>query len=206
MIYLISGFFSFLIAIIITPLFIKYLTNLGILDNPDNNRKLHSSPVPRMGGLVIYLIIISFILIFYSDIREIKELLIGSFILIVLGVIDDFIGIRWYIKFIVQSIASVFLVFQLFVNQNYSFNIAGYNLPTEFAIILSFFAIVGLLNAFNLLDGLDGLVSGLSLIIASLSFLLSVYVNSYLQSLLSIVLIGSTLGFLKYNGNPARIF
>lgn len=206
MIYLISGFFSFLIAIIITPLFIEYLTKLGILDNPDNNRKLHSSPVPRMGGLVIYLIIISFILIFYSDIREIKELLIGSFILIVLGVIDDFIGVRWYIKFIVQSIASIFLVFQLFINQSYSFNIAGYNLPTEFAIILSFFAIVGLLNAFNLLDGLDGLVSGLSLIIASLSFLLSIYVNSYLQSLLSIVLIGSTLGFLKYNGNPARIF
>lgn len=206
MIYLISGFFSFLLVILITPIFIKHFTAVGLLDKPDNYRKVHSDPVPRMGGLVIFLVLILFIFLFYPNIIELKDLLIGSVILAILGIVDDIKGVRWPVKFVVQAIASVFMLKHLLDYGGINFNIAGYNLPVEVAIPISFLAIIGLINAFNLLDGLDGLVSGISLIISSLSFILSFQCDNFLVSLVSVVMIGSTLGFLKYNGNPARIF
>lgn len=206
MILLISGFFSFLLVILITPLIIKHFIKLGIVDKPDNHRKIHSKPIPRMGGIILYFIFIVFLFLFYKDISDIKFFLTGSLILVILGVVDDIKGVKWSVKFLVQSIVSVFMIVYLFKHNYFHFNIAGYPIPTEFAIPIVFLAILGLLNAFNLLDGLDGLIAGISLIVASLSFVLSLKGDSFLISLLSIVVIGSTLGFLKFNGNPARIF
>jgi len=205
MIYLISGFFSLLAVILITPFIIKFFTKIGIIDKPDNHRKLHITPIPRMGGIVIYFVIIIFTAVFY-DLTDIKFLLTGSLLLAFIGAIDDVKGVKWQYKFLFQSVSSVLLIIY-FVNHDYlHFNIAGYPIAQEFSIPILFLAIMGILNSFNLLDGLDGLVTGFSLIIASISFLLSFGSDSHLIPLLSIILIGTTLGFLKYNGNPARIF
>lgn len=206
MILLISGFFSFLLVILFTPLLIKYLIKFGIVDKPDNDRKIHTEPIPRMGGIVIYLVLILFLVLFYKDIADIKYFLSGSLILVILGTVDDIRGVKWSVKFIIQAVAAVFLITYLFKHDYFNFNIAGFPISTGVALPIVFLAIMGLLNAFNLLDGLDGLVAGISLIIASLSFVLSIKGDSFLISLLSIVIIGSTLGFLKFNGNPARIF
>lgn len=206
MIFLISGFFSFLLIVLFTPSLINLLIKYGIVDKPDNVRKLHDKPVPRMGGIIIYFVLIFFLSFIYPGIQEIKFFLTGSLILVILGVLDDIKGLKWSIKFVVQAIASVFLIIYLFRHDYFHFNIAGYAIPDLVAVPIVFFAILGLLNSYNLLDGLDGLVAGFSLIIASLSFILSFKGDSVFVSLLSMVIIGSTLGFLKFNGNPARIF
>jgi UDP-GlcNAc:undecaprenyl-phosphate GlcNAc-1-phosphate transferase len=150
-----------------------------------------------MGGIVIYIVLLFFVALFY-DLKDIKYLLSGSLLLALTGALDDIKGVKWHHKFLLQSVASVLLIIY-FVRHNYlHFNIAGYPLAQEFSIPILFLAIMGILNSFNLLDGLDGLVTGFSLIIASISFLLSFGSDSHLIPLLSIILIGSTLGFLKY--------
>ncbi|MFN3873580.1 MAG: glycosyltransferase family 4 protein [Ignavibacterium sp.] len=206
MLFLITVFFSFIAVVFATPILANLLSSLEIVDLPDSNRKIHSEPIPRMGGIIIYSVIVLFLIFLFPFIYEFKFFLIGSLILFILGVSDDLWSLNWKVKLIVQSISAFLLILYLITHNYFKFNFIGFEIPDIIALPLIFLFIVGTLNAFNMLDGMDGLVSGFSLLIASLSFLLSISTDSVFVPLLSILIIGTTLGFLKFNGNPASIF
>lgn len=206
MFYLIVLFFSFISVVYATPVFIELLRTVKLFDEPDNNRKIHTEPIPRMGGIIIYSVVILFLLFLYPSVYNIRFFLIGSLIIFLLGVIDDYKNIPWFLKFFVQSIVAVFLILFLRNHGYFNFNFGGLVLPEYLTIPILFIFIVGTLNSFNLLDGLDGLVSGFSLLLSVISFFLSYGTDNSFVTILSVILFGVMLGFLKFNSNPANIF
>ena len=207
MIYLIIAFLCFLIAVVVTPYLIEYLIKKDIVDKPNGEeRRMHTEPIPRMGGIIIFAVIIVITFAFYQDIYSKKFFIAGAFVVFALGLADDFKPVKWYIKFLVQSIAAVLLILSL-VDHNFTkINFLEFTLYPGFNYLILFILIVGLLNSFNLLDGLDGLVTGISLVIAAMCFLLSMGEPFVFLPVLAAATIGTTLGFLKFNANPARIF
>jgi UDP-GlcNAc:undecaprenyl-phosphate GlcNAc-1-phosphate transferase len=203
--YLIIFFATLVGTILITPYFIDLLNKIKIVDVPDGKRKLHSIPVPRMGGLLIFLIFLTSIFIFYGDINSIKYYLFGAIVIFTLGAYDDLMGTGWLLKFVYQTIAASLLL--LFLAPKFSsltiFTIEFSIVP---GIIILIFFIVGTINAFNLLDGLDGLVSGISLLVFTLLFFISLNLLDTFSLVILSSIIGCALGFLKYNSYPARIF
>lgn len=203
--YLIIFFATLVGTILITPYFIDLLNKIKIVDVPDGKRKLHSTPVPRMGGLLIFLVFLTSIFIFYGDINSIKYYLFGAIVIFSLGAYDDLLGTGWLLKFAYQTIAASLLL--LFLVPKFSsltlFTIEFSIVP---GIIILIFFIVGTINAFNLLDGLDGLVSGVSLLVFTLLFFISLNLIDTFSLVILSSIIGCALGFLKYNSYPARIF
>lgn len=207
MIYLIIAFLSFLITIVSTPYLISYLIKKDIVDRPNGEeRHIHTEPIPRMGGIIIFAVVLIITFAFYQDIFSKKYFIAGAILAFTLGLVDDIRGLSWQIKFVVQSFIAVLLIKFLEVNKFYIIKYIGITLPPILDYVVLFILIVGLLNSFNLMDGLDGLVSGYTLIIASMCFMLSTGSPFTFRLYLSSAIIGTTLGFLKFNANPARIF
>ena len=192
-------------AIFITPPFIDLFNRIKIVDIPDGKRKLHSAPVPRMGGLLIFLIFLTSIFVFYGDINSIKYYLFGAIVIFSLGAYDDLLGSGWLLKFVYQTVAASQLL--LFLLPKFSsltlFTIEFSIVPGIFILVLF---IVGTINAFNLLDGLDGLVSGISLLVFTLLFFISLNLLDTFSLVVLSSITGCLIGFLKYNAFPARIF
>lgn len=203
--YLIIFFTTLVGTIFITPPIIDLFNKIKIVDIPDGKRKLHSTPVPRMGGLLIFLIFLTSIFIFYGDINSIKYYLFGAIIIFSLGAYDDLLGIGWLVKFVYQTVAASLLL--LFLLPKFSsltlFTIEFSIVPGIFILVLF---IVGTINAFNLLDGLDGLVSGISLLVFTLLFFISLNLLDTFSLVVLSSITGCVIGFLKYNAYPARIF
>lgn len=206
MVYLTIAFLSFLFTIFFTPYYIDFLKRKGIVDKPDGDRRVNTEPIPRMGGLIIYAVLLIIVLSFYSNLYAVKNFLIGSLIIFIIGLIDDLKPQRWYVKFAFQSAAAVFMIlFLSYHNYNY-LEFLGIQIPAALDKMILFFFIVGSINAFNLLDGLDGLTTGLTLISASLCLIIGLSGDFTFLPVVAAVLIGSSLGFLKFNANPAQIF
>ena len=203
--YLLVLFYANLIlTLLFTPFFIIYFTRHKILDIP-GGRRINTYAVPRMGGVVVYLTSILSILIFYGNLDEIKFFILGSAIILFLGTIDDIRGVDYKKKFMVQFIAALLLAFSL--SSEYStMSFFGFNIPAPFDKVLLIVFIVGVINAINLYDGLDGLVSGFALLVSIVTFIIGWQLNDKLVLILSVSLIGSLIGFLKYNAFPAKIF
>ena len=207
MIYLIISFLTFLITVVLTPFLIQYLIKKDIVDKPNGEeRRIHTEPIPTMGGLIIFAVIFIITFAFYHDLISKIYFIAGAFIAFGLGVADDLREVKWHVKFIVQSLAALFLILAFDMNNLTVIQFMGYTLLPGLNYLVLFILIVGLLNSFNLMDGLDGLVAGYSLIVASMCFLLNMGSEFFFISYLSAAIIGTTLGFLKFNANPARIF
>lgn len=205
--YLKAAFFSFILVNISLPFVIRGLIKLGIVDKPDNERKIHNEPIPRLGGAILYVVILGLLFAFgYKIDATPYYLLSGSFVVFMLGVVDDIKGVTWRYKFAVQSIAAVLLILQLCAYDCTKFNIAGLNLSDFIGLGILFIFILGAVNSFNLMDGIDGLVSGYTLLISSFCFLLIYDGSLNFNSILAITISGAVLGFLSYNSNPAKIF
>ncbi|OGU66516.1 MAG: hypothetical protein A2W30_02670 [Ignavibacteria bacterium RBG_16_36_9] len=203
--YLIIFFATLVGTIFITPPIIDLFNKIKIVDIPDGKRKLHSTPVPRMGGLLIFLVFLTSIFVFYGDINSIKYYLFGGIVIFSLGAYDDLLGAGWLLKFVYQTIAASLLL--LFLLPKFSsltlFTIEFSIVPGIFILVLF---IVGTINAFNLLDGLDGLVSGISLLVFTLLFFISLNLLDTFSLVVLSSITGCMIGFLKYNAYPARIF
>ncbi|MBE6156219.1 MAG: undecaprenyl/decaprenyl-phosphate alpha-N-acetylglucosaminyl 1-phosphate transferase [Firmicutes bacterium] len=201
-------FITFLVSVILVPLAKKIAIHVGALDIPDA-RKVHKHPTPRMGGLAIYCAFLLGYMLFGKLNIQIVSILIGSFLIVILGMLDDIKPIRALYKFIVQIIAAIIVVVY---GQIYFTKITFLGLNLEFNLItsyvLSVFFIVSITNAINLIDGLDGLSSGISsiyfLTISIIAMLLGKF--SGLDVTLSLIMLGATLGFLFHNFPPAKIF
>jgi len=204
MTYLLIFFTSLITTIFLTPYLISFLKKTKIVDYP-GERKIHSEVMPRMGGLIIFVIVIIMLNAFVEDFDSIKLLIISATVLIFSGIIDDVLGLNNFIKFIIQNISAVLLI--LYFEQYFeSIKLFGYvfESPLQYLILLLF--IVGTINSINFLDGLDGLASGFSILIFSVLLALAIRKNDTFLILLNVSLLGSTLGFLRFNAFPASVF
>jgi len=205
MIYLQVFLNSLFLTLFATPFFITYLINQGIVDHPGDERKIHTRIIPRMGGLIVYISALIVFVSFYNDLNSIRILLIGSFVIVICGMLDDIIGLNWNIKIFFQLIATVFLLIS-FSDHLINITFLGFELPSALGYFILFIFVLGTINSINLMDGLDGLVTGYSLVKFFVLLILAVKYNDYFLILLFISLSGSLLGFLKFNAFPARVF
>ncbi|MGP4106095.1 glycosyltransferase family 4 protein [Virgibacillus sp. L01] len=196
---------SFIISILLTPLVGKLAIKVGAVDQP-NQRKVHTKVMPRLGGLSIYVSFMILLLWFYPDSNYVWPLIIGGTIIMVVGLLDDLYELSAKVKFLGQIIAAIVVV-------SGGIQIEFINLPFDaqlefgnWSIPLTILWIVGISNAINLIDGLDGLAAGVSAIALLTISGLAISMGDTLATFAGLILFGSTLGFLLYNFFPAKIF
>jgi len=203
-----AGAFTVALAIVLcsTPLVRQLAIKHGIVDKL-NARKVHRTPTPRLGGLAIYLGFIITALIFMPLTRELQGILLGGTLIMLLGVLDDWRDLPAKVKLLGQiAAAAVLLGFGVKVEWLTNPFGDGMIYLGQWGALLTVFWVVGVTNTMNLIDGLDGLAAGVSTI-ASITLLVVAFGQGQAPIvLLTAALAGSTLGFLKYNFNPAKIF
>jgi len=189
---------ALVIAIGGTPLVRYAALRMGILDNP-SARKIHSAPVPLMGGAAIYLAFIAAVALWgeRSYVNEVVGIFVGATLVSIIGALDDSRGMGSYLKLLFQ-LAAAFILILSGVQVRLFHGI--------FDIALTLLWVVGITNAFNLLDNMDGLSSGVATIAAAFFTLLAAMSDQYLVGTLAAALFGACIGFLVYNWNPAQVF
>ncbi|MBK8944907.1 MAG: undecaprenyl/decaprenyl-phosphate alpha-N-acetylglucosaminyl 1-phosphate transferase [Ignavibacteriae bacterium] len=204
MTYLLVFFTSLITTIFLTPFLIDFLRKTKIVDVP-GGRKIHTEVIPRMGGLIIFFMVLIMLNAFVDDFESIKLILISATILVFSGIVDDVMGLENFIKFIIQNISGVILIFYL--EKHYTqVSLFGIFIPQPFDYLVLLVFIIGTINSINFLDGLDGLASGFSLLIFAVLLILAIRKEDVLLMLMLVSLLGSTLGFLRFNAFPASIF
>jgi UDP-GlcNAc:undecaprenyl-phosphate GlcNAc-1-phosphate transferase len=183
-----------------TPLARYIAPRLGMMDEP-SARKVHFRPIPRLGGLAIFgAVMLALVLI--EDKRNFDQfvsILFAASWMSFLGLWDDRWGLRPIFKLIGQTLGALLLVL-------YGIQVALPLLPPWANIIVTLVWLVGVTNAFNLLDNMDGLSGGVAAIAAAFFLLMSSFSGQYLVGALSAAVLGACIGFLLYNFNPASIF
>jgi UDP-GlcNAc:undecaprenyl-phosphate GlcNAc-1-phosphate transferase len=202
---LIIFFLSLSLSIVATPLLITYFTKRGIVDKPDNVRRIHKAVTPRMGGIVIIVGTLIMLFSFFQDLNDARLFIFGLLIITFVGVIDDVIGIRYSYKFAFQILVAFIIMFDMNL---FNLGVDLFTIPFIPALgnLIIVLFIVGTINSINLMDGLDGLVSGYSIPKFLVLFGLAIIHQDTFLAILLIALLGSIIGFLKYNANPASIF
>lgn len=210
---------GFISSYLLVPFSIKIAKKLNAMDIP-NERKIHKVPTPRLGGLAV-IIGFTFAVIFailnivseynFTNDAKIRVLgyFLGALIIVVIGFIDDCKDVKALIKFLGQIIATIVVMsFGIKIN-DIGIPFLGQNieLPTYISYLITFFWILGVTNAINIIDGLDGLSSGISLIASLTLIFVFTLNNSPVESILLIsALAGATLGFLPFNSEPAQTY
>lgn len=205
----IAAVFAFVVSFMTTPLVIKLAHRFGALDIPKDNRRVHSKPMPLWGGIAIYLGFFSSMFIFSEiETSKILGLFIAATLVLVTGMLDDVKDLGAKTKLLIQIIAAGILVKSGF-EINYFTNFFG---PSDYihlgilSVPVSIIWIVGVTNTVNLIDGLDGLAAGISAIAAVTLGYIAFINQRYDAALITMILAGSSVGFLPYNFNPAKIF
>ncbi len=201
-------FVCFATALVLTPVVKKIAFHVGAIDMPDGKRKIHTKPMPRMGGLAMFFAFLLGYMLFAPKTTQMLSILIGAMILMIVGFMDDIKSLPPAYKFIGQVIAACVLVF--YGNITLS-NMVIFRVKIDFGVlapIFTIFFVVGIINAINFADGLDGLAAGTSTIyfitVAILGFILNKLGG--LDVIICLIMIGACLGFLVFNFNPASIF
>ncbi|MGE5632604.1 MAG: MraY family glycosyltransferase [Caulobacteraceae bacterium] len=225
---MVKAFIAFLIAVLVayiaTPLVMRLAKLVGAIDVPKDDRRVHKVPTPLLGGLAIFLGFMAGLL-YYTDINlnmlevhtgagiiKMLGVLTGAGIIVVMGFFDDINPLPAKFKFIVQIVAASVAVYSgIRINSvtNPLYFILKGSEYIKFGIWsypLTIFWIVGVTNAINLVDGLDGLAAGISTISAVTLLIAAVSNGQIFAAMLAAILAGATIGFLPYNFNPAKIF
>ena len=194
-----------------TPTVKSFATKVGAIDVPDHKRRIHDHPIPRMGGMAIFLGFIISVLLFVRVDTPVQGILIGAVIIVATGVVDDIIQLKWYIKLGAQVVAAVVaiahgVVIQGLMNPNVFSPHETLVTIGVLSIPITLFWIVGITNAVNLIDGLDGLACGVSAISSVTMLAAALMVAEPNVALILAALAGGCLGFIPYNFNPAKIF
>jgi len=217
-IYVIILLFSFVVSYLIVPVSIKFANKMGILDNPGrDDRRVHKNPTPRIGGVaivisVIFSVLIMFPLSFFMDFNFDVRLIgyaFGGAVIAMMGFVDDIRNLKASYKFMFQLVAGAIIYV-------FGISIVGIKIPLLnsniidfgiFAFPITLIWVLGVTNAVNLIDGLDGLAAGIANIAAISLLIVFVLTGAPVVAiLLTIALIGATLGFLPYNFNPSKTF
>ncbi len=197
--YLLTFLLAFLLAWYLTPVFQKAALRFGIVDRPDGKLKRQAEPVAYLGGLSIYLsFLITLALTFQFD-QEVLGILLAGTIIVLLGLIDDFGVLTPKVKFVGQTIAAGVLI-----KSGICIKLAF--LPPAVSLLLSLLWLLAMINAFNLIDIMDGLSTGVAFICSLVLFTVAVANGKAMIATLTAALAGCLLSFLRYNFEPAKIY
>ena len=197
--YLLTFILALLFALYGVPIARKAALKYGIVDAPDGLLKHQKEPVPYFGGLAIYLAFLMSLAFTFEFRHDVLGIVLGGTIVVMLGLIDDF-GVLTPATKLVGQLLAVFVL----IKSGIRIEIAA--LPEWVDLTLTVFWMVGLINAFNLLDIMDGLSAGVGAVSASCLLVVALLQGDQTIAVMLVALLGSLLGFLKYNWHPARIY
>ena len=209
---MLTSFFAFALALALsfgaTPLVRRLAKKIGAVDVPKDGRRMHKVPIPRIGGLAIFGGFLVSTLIFVPLDGENKAILIGALLIVALGVVDDIVALKASVKLAGQLAAALIPAFSGVVIARFGnpFAAGEYINLGVFAIPVTVIWIVGMTNAVNFIDGLDGLACGISSIACITMFTIAILLREPDITVLMAALAGGCLGFLPFNMNPAKIF
>lgn len=205
-VYMIVGLLcAFLLAYTLTPPVRVLAFKIGAIDVPLDDRRMHTKPIPRVGGLAIFLGFTLTTMLFCKFDTTLVTVWVGGAVIVLLGMLDDIFRLPAWSKLIVQLLVAVFAVWN-------GLTIDHINLGGQYVLLgiwrypVTILWIVGLTNAINFIDGLDGLACGISAISSVSLMLVLLLSGDIVNAFITGVLAASCLGFLPYNANPARIF
>ena len=195
---------SFAISLILVPIFIRLAKKFGFVDYP-NYRKVHTVPMPYLGGVAI-LVSFTIVTLFSQPAEmEYKPIIIGAAILCFVGLVDDKYDLKPMVKFIGQLVAiGVPIYYGIIID-----TITPFGIEINFgflSVLVTVIWMAAIINAINLIDGLDGLATGVVIIALASIAVITIFQSNIFVMMICIILIGSLLGFLPYNFHPAKIF
>lgn len=205
---------AFAVALMVTALIHPRVANFAkkrnIVDNP-NARKLQRNPVPVMGGVAVFFGLVSGLCIsgIFVNVNELLPIVVAMSVMLCVGVIDDVSELSPWLRFVIEIAVVIMLIFTTNISLNSLQGLWGfYDLPMWLSVPLTVFAVVGMINAINLIDGVDGLSSGFCMI-ASIAFgTLFLMSNNYDMAVLAAITLGSLLPFFWHNvfGDKLKMF
>ena len=205
---------AFAVTSICVPLVIKLAIKKRLLGEYGEGRHVHKGYVPRLGGVAIYIgFLFSQLYFFISDFSSLDHpknyflLLFGVLLLFVLGILDDLVDLKAHLKFYVQLLVAVILVWNADIRVESFHGVLGLEtLPIWFSYAFSILVITFFINAYNLIDGIDTLSSSIGMFVLVCFGLVFLYNGAYLETVLAFSVFGALLGFWFYNKPPAKIF
>ena len=204
---------ALVVSFLMTPVVKTFAYKVGAVDVPKDARRMHKVPIPRLGGLAICIGFMVSVLIL-GGVRggngQMQSILLGSVIIVVLGVVDDIMALPAMLKFVVQIAAALIpalngVVIQAFSNPNI-FSDSLYWVLGPLSVPFTVLWIVAITNAVNLIDGLDGLANGVSAISATTMLVIALLASEAQVAIVMAALVGACVGFMPYNLNPAKMF
>ena len=203
--------FAAAVSFMMTPPVKRFAEKVGAIDIPKDERRVHDHPIPRMGGLAIFIGFVLSLLIFVDVSTPVLGILLGALIIVVMGAIDDIVNLNAWVKLAGQIVAAVVaircgIVFDAISNPNAFSEQTTIVLANYLPVPLTLLWIVGCTNAVNLIDGLDGLAVGVSTISSLTMLVVAMFVAEPSVAVILAALTGACLGFIPYNFNPAKIF
>lgn len=207
---------AFVLTLMATPVVIHLAWRLSATDSP-GVRKVHSQPIPRIGGVAIFLpcILLTTVVLFVDNFigeqfrqvqAQVIAMMCGASFIFTVGLVDDLKGIRARYKLIGQIAAAIVVIAfgvhinRLAVTDFFVINLGWFTWP------VTILWIVGITNAVNFIDGLDGLAAGICAVSCGVIAILSIYLGQPVMAIITLALLGSLLGFLLFNFNPAKVF
>ena len=195
------------VVLALTPAVGRVARVLGVVDEPGERRRVHLRAVPRLGGVAIFLGIFVPALAFLDLTGPYRGIVLGAALATTVGIVDDFRGLPWEVKLAGQVGAAGIAVQAGVTIDRFTFPIVGvHDLPDWLAVVLSIVWIVAIMNMVNFLDGLDGLAAGVCAIAGVTFAIISLSLGRPEAAVLSAIVAGACLGFLRHNFYPARIF
>ena len=196
-------FFSFILAVglglYITPIVIEAALKYDIVDRPDGKLKTHDRPTAYLGGLAVYLAFLFTLALTFDFSSEVLGILLAGSMIVMLGVVDDLRPLGPGLKLLGQTVAVLVLM-----RAGLYIKIAV--IPTGIDLLLTFFWLMATINAFNIIDIMDGLSSSVACIASAVLFIVALINRQTMMAILAVSLGGALIGFLRYNLRPARIY
>jgi len=204
---LFSGLVAFAASLALTPLVREGVRRWGLVDQPDQIRKVHATPVPRLGGVAIILSYVFALAVLgpvsYGGEFQFSWLAIAAIaIVFATGFLDDLIGLKPWLKLGGQVTAALIA----FLSGIQIHAVQNYHLPAWASLLLTVAWLIACCNAFNIIDGMDGLAAGVGFVAAGTMFIAALIHRNVALAMMTLPLCGALLGFLRYNFNPASIF
>jgi UDP-GlcNAc:undecaprenyl-phosphate/decaprenyl-phosphate GlcNAc-1-phosphate transferase len=187
------------LSLYFTPMIRRGAISYGVVDAPDGKLKQHAEPVAYLGGIAIYISFLFALAFTYEFNEDVVALLLGSSIVVMLGLFDDLKVLTPPVKLAGQIVAALVLIKAgIMIKLDF--------IPSALNLVLTVFWLVGITNAINLIDVSDGLAAGVASIAGLFLFVIMVWNNQIIFATMSLALVGATLGFLAYNRPPAKIY
>ena len=208
---ILAFFVAFLMAFLSTPIAERIAYKIGAIDVPKDARRMHSRPIPRLGGIAIFFGFIVSMIMFAVMTRQMVGIMIAATIIVVLGIFDDRKPLSAIVKLLVQIVAALIVIYiggvkiEAITNPNI-FSPYVYLELGWLSVPITVLWICGVTNAVNLIDGLDGLAAGIASISSICIMIIALLTKGYHIAVFTACLAGGCLGFLPHNFNPAKIF